>query len=150
MKDTGTSGGHPAAVGAGLLAFALAAGCAPKAAHRQTDVMQKTEAVSASVTAAVLRARVDDLAERLVGRIEAMSDRVRAESRDPAVRRRALTAKIDSMPAIYSAAYRADPLEGLVDVWALAFQMHQFIMDGPGQDVYGEQQPLVRDLVRDV
>jgi hypothetical protein len=149
MKETSRNGPRGAALAALALGLTAAA-CAPKAARRQTDVMEKTRALSASVTAAVLRARVDDLAERLVGRIEAASDRIRAEADDPAVRRRALTAKIDAMPAIYSAAYRADPLVALVDVWALAFQMQQFVEEGEGREAYGPQQPLVRALAHDV
>jgi hypothetical protein len=149
MKDADRNHARSAAIAAAALAFGLAA-CAPKAARRQTDVMEKTRAVSASVTAAVLRARVDDLAERLVGQIEGASDRIRAEADDPAVRRRALTAKIDAMPAIYSAAYRSDPLVALVDVWALAFQMQQFVEEGEGRDAYGPQQPLARGLAKDV
>jgi hypothetical protein len=151
MKDR--SDGRRVAVGGGrfALAFAIAmAACAPKAAHRQTDVMRKTEEVSAGVTAAVLRARVDDLAERLAGRVEGTADRIRAEASDPSVRRRALTTKIDAMPAIFSAAYRADPLEALVDVWALAFQMRAYVEEGPGREGFGEQQPLIRELTREV
>src|SRR5262245_15617680 len=99
-----------AAAAAVPVALALAAAaCAPTVARRQTDVMEKTGAVG--VSAAVLRARVDDLAERLAGRIEETCDRIRSEARDPAVRRRALTAKIEAVPALYSAAFRVDPLE---------------------------------------
>jgi hypothetical protein len=150
MDDTGRTEAREAAWVMTLAIALAAAACAPKAARRQTDVMEKTGALSESVTAAVLRARVDDLAERLAGRIEATSDGIRAQAEDPAVRRRALVAKIEAMPAIYSAAYRADPLEALVDVWALAFQMQQFVEDGPGREVYGAQQSLARALARDV
>jgi hypothetical protein len=110
--------------------------------------MEKTGGVS--VSAAALRARVDDLAERLAGRVEATSDRIRAESRDPGIRRRALTAKIEVIPAVYSAAYRVDPLDAALDVWALAFQMSQFVEEGDGQDAFGAQQPLVRELAQRV
>ena len=132
-----------------LLAVVLAVACAPKAGRRQTDVMEKTGVVSVSAT--VLRARVDDLAERLAGRIEETCDKIRREARDPAVRRRALTAKIEAIPALYGAAYRVDPLEAAMDVWALAFQLSQFVREGgEGADAYAAQQPLVRELARNV
>jgi hypothetical protein len=147
---TGTRTGRTGltGIGAGLLAAALAAACAPVAARRQTDIMEKTGAVS--VSAPVLRARVNDLAERLAGRIEEASDQVRSEASDPVVRRRALTAKIEVIPALYAAAYRADPLEGAMDVWAFAFQLHHFLDEGEGRDSFGQQQPLVREVASNV
>src|SRR5262245_48421545 len=149
MKHTGTSDERRAVVGAGLLAIGLAAAaCAPTAARRQTDVMERTGAVS--VSAVVLRARVDDLAARLSGRIEEACDRIRKEARDPVVRRRALVAKIEAIPALYSAAYRLDPLEAAMDVWALAFQLSQFVEADEGRDFFGPQQALARALARDV
>ena len=140
MKQTQTRRAAWWMVAAGLLGVAVAGACAPKAARRQTDVMEKTGGVSVSAT--VLRARVDDLAERLAGRVEETSDRIRAEARDRAIRRRALTAKIEVIPAVYSAAYRIDPLEAALDVWALAFQLSQFVEEGDGRDAFGKQQPL--------
>jgi hypothetical protein len=146
MKQTQTRRAAWWMVAAGLLGVAVAGACAPKAARRQTEVMEKTGGVSVSAT--VLRARVDDLAERLAGRVEETSDRIRAEARDPGIRRRALTAKIEVIPAVYSAAYRIDPLEAALDMWALAFQLSQFVEDG--QDAFGKQQPLVRELAQGV
>jgi hypothetical protein len=134
--------------GAALLAAAVAAACAPKAGRRQTDVMEKTGVVG--VSAPVLRARVDDFAERLAGRLEETCDRIRLESRDPGVRRRALRAKIEGIPAVYSAAYRADPLEAAMDVWALAFQLSHFVREGAGSTLYGDHQPLAHALAEDV
>ena len=84
MKETHTNRAAWWMVAAGLLGLVVAAACAPKAAGRQTDVMEKTGSVS--VSSAALRARVDDLAEGLAGRVEETSDRIRAEARDPGVR----------------------------------------------------------------
>jgi hypothetical protein len=148
MKQTQTSRTEWWLVAAGLLGLVVAAACAPKASGRQTDVMEKTGGVSVSAT--VLRARVDDLAERLAGRVEETSDRIRAEAPDRFIRRRALTAKIEVIPAVYSAAYRIDPLEAAIDVWALAFQLSQFVEEGDGRDTFGKQQPLVRELAQGV
>ncbi len=147
MKDIGTRPGR-VRITVGFLVLAAALACAPIAARRQTEVMEQTGAVS--VSAAALRARVDDLAARLAGRLEETSDRIRREARDPVVRRRALTAKIEAIPALYAAAYRADPLEAALDVWALAFQTVQFLEEGDGREGFGPQQPIARALARDV
>lgn len=148
MKGTRSSPTAFTRSGAGLLAVALAVACAPKALRRQTDIMAKTGVVS--VSAPVLRARVNDLAERLSGRIEETTNQIRRDTKDPVIRRRALTARIEAIPSLYAAAYRADPLEAAMDVWALAFQMSQLVTEGEGRDFYGQQQPLVRELAQEV
>jgi len=146
MRDTRSTGAQWAGIGVSFLGLALVAGCAPKAAHRQTDVMEKAGGMS--VSAAVLRARVNDLANRMAGRIEYTADRIREETQDRAIRRRALNVKVNTMPAVYTAAFRADPLESAVDVWALAFQIAQYVEDGDGRDAFGPQQPLAREAAR--
>lgn len=135
-------------IGGSVLALAAASACAPKAARRQTDVMEKSGKVD--VSAADLRARVNDLADSFVGRLEESADRISAETRDRTVRRRALTFKIDAVPAVYTAAYRSDPLAAAVDVWALAFQIDEYLEEGAGRDAFGSEQGLARKAVRDV
>ena len=79
-----------------------------------------------------------------------MADRISAETRDLMVRRRALAFKVDAIPAVYTAAYRADPLVGAVDTWGLAFQIRDYVETGAGRDAFGAQQPLARAEVRDL
>ena len=129
-----------------LLALAVSPACATMTARRQTDVMTKQGEVS--VSAAVLRAQVNDLADRLAGRIEETADRILAATREPAVRRRALAFKADGVPAVFTAAYRADPLTAAVDVWVLAFQIVQYVEDGAGRESFGAEQPLARTAAR--
>src|SRR5262249_22471085 len=88
---------------------------APKTARRQTDIMERSGKVS--VSAAVLRARVNGLVDRFAGRIELTADRISAETRDTALRQRALVLKLDAVPAVYTAGFRADPLAAIVDLW---------------------------------
>jgi hypothetical protein len=134
-----------AAVAVGLV---LASACAPKTARRQTDIMEQSGKVS--VSAAVLRARVNDLVERFAGRIELTADRVSAETNDDGLRRRALVLKIDAIPAVYAAGFRADPLAAAVDVWGFAFQFSHYVESGAGQRAFGPGQPLVQECARDL
>ncbi len=137
-------------LGAGLLGRVTSA-FAPTVARRQTDIMKKTGAVHMS--AADLRAHVNDLADRLASGLERTADRISAETRDLLVRRRALAFKVDVIPAVYTAAYRADPLVAAMDTWALTFQIREYLETGAGRDAFGAQQPLAlaqaRDLVKD-
>ena len=112
MKNSLTFGPGSFGMAAAAVALAAAWACAPKAAHRQTDVM---EAGTITVSAAELRAVVNALADRFADQIEETADRIGAATQDPAIRRRALVFEIDAVPAVYTAAYRADPLAGVVD-----------------------------------
>ena len=130
----------------GLFGLAVASSCAPKAAGRQTEVMEKSGTVK--VSAAELRAVVNDLADSLTSRIEETADRIRAETDDRRVRRRAIAFKAGGIPAVYTAAYRADPLAAAVDVWAFAFQAVHLVEDGALREAYGAQQALAREGAR--
>jgi hypothetical protein len=135
-------------IGAVVVTLVVASGCAPKTARRQTDIMEQSGKVS--VSAAVLRARVNDLVERSAGRIERTADQIGAETDDDALQRRALVLKVDAIPAVYTAAFRADPLAAAVDVWGFAFQFSHYMENGVGQNGFGSQQSLVRECARDL
>jgi hypothetical protein len=60
----------------------------------------------------------------------------------------ALVVKINGIPVVYSAAYRADPLEAAVDVWGFAFPLVQFVEVGDGRDAFGGQQSLAQEGAR--
>jgi hypothetical protein len=133
---------------AGILGPLVAAACAPKVARRQTDVMEKSGQVG--VSAAELRVHVNLLADRFADQLEEMADRASAETRDRGVKRRALAFKVDAIPAVYSAAYRADPLAGAVDAWGFAYQLVQYLEEGGGQDAFGSGQALARETAREL
>src|SRR5262245_221796 len=131
-----------------VVSFVVTAGCAPKTARRQTEIMEQSGKVA--VSSSVLRARVNDLVERFAGRIELTADRVSAETDDTALRHRALILKVDAVPAVYTAGFRADPLAAIVDVWGFAFQFRHYFEGGAGQNEFGPQQPLVQACARDL
>jgi hypothetical protein len=130
-----------------LLATLLAAGaCAPKASRRQTDIMEKTGTVG--VSTAVLRVGVNDLVDRFAGRIEQSADRVVEQADTAAVRQRALAFKVDAVPVVYTAGFRADPLSAAIDVWVLAFQFREYVETGAGQAAFGPQKPVLEEAAR--
>src|SRR5262245_56751035 len=131
-RAAGTRRWWSGALAVGLI---VASACAPKTARLQTDIMEQSHKVG--VSAAVLRARVDDLVERAAGRIELTADRIGTGTRDDAIRRRALVLKVDAIPAAYGAGFRADPLAAAVDVWVFAFQLSQYMESGAGRAAFG-------------
>jgi hypothetical protein len=131
-----------------VVSLAVTSGCAPKTARPQTDIMEQTGKVS--VSAAVLRARLNDLVERFARQIELTADRIRAETDDDTLRRQALVLKLDAIPAVYAAGFRTDPLAAVVDLWGFAFQFRQYYDGGAGQNDFGPRQPLVQECARDL
>jgi hypothetical protein len=80
MNDTCVACMRRRWVGAVAVVLVVTSACAPRTARRQTDMMEQSRKVS--VSAAVLRARVNDLVERFAGRIELTADRISAEAND--------------------------------------------------------------------
>jgi len=122
--------------------------CAPKVTRRQTEIMEKVGKVS--VSAVVLRVRVNDLADRFAARIEEAADRIEGESRAVDARRRAALLKVDVIPAVYTAGYRVDPLAAAIDVWVLPYQFNAYVHTGAGRDLFGPQQPLLQATAREI
>jgi hypothetical protein len=56
--------------------------------------------------------------------------------------------KLNSVPAIYRAAFGPDPLGNLSSLWALSVQMRQFFTTGSGQDLFGEWQDVAVEASR--
>ena len=148
MRNVFLTGKELAIVAVALSALTAVTACAPKAGQRQSQAMERSGRVS--VSSLELRASVNDLADRFMSRIEETADRIAADASDRAVQRRALAFKIDAIPAVYTAAYRADPLAAVMDMWALAFQIRRYFDVGPGRDIFGPQQPLAETLARDL
>src|SRR5262245_31093510 len=117
-----------------LAGLVLVPACAPKASHRQTGTMAKTGKVS--VSAVVLRSRVNDLTDRFAGEIEQSADRIRLATADDAIRLGTLQLKVNAIPAVYTAGFHADPLGSAMDLWAFAYQFRQFFDQGDGRSMF--------------
>jgi hypothetical protein len=123
-----------------LVVFALAAGCS-------LDTPQKTgllrsAAPEARISSSELGTWIGDAALNSADRIQQAADRIRAETRDPVIRRNALLWKINAIQAGFRAAARRDALSAFADLSALARQMAEFFDTGAGRDVFGPQQAI--------
>src|SRR5215472_2303158 len=128
-----------------MAAWTFASACVSMAPPQRSGLQEKIG--QGSLSASELRLRLYELPEKFGGTIETAADRIRVESSDPAVRRRALLWKADGIPALYSAALRPDPLAGALDVWLLLEQMSLYFSEGAGKDAFGEQQPIATAAV---
>src|SRR5262249_15319074 len=98
-KRTGQATGGLGAPGTSLALILVAGGffgsCVSTAPPRQSAAQEKVG--MGTVSAAELRTRIYELAERLGGTVEVAADQIRAKSTDPVVRRRALLWKADGI-----------------------------------------------------
>ena len=96
----------------------------------------------ADLTAAQLRQRLYDFTSRHARVIERAADAIMQASGDPAVRERALLWKLQAIPEVHRAAFKSDPLVGLIDTVVLCGQMLEFFRDGAGSELFGKHQHI--------
>jgi hypothetical protein len=91
-----------------------------------------------------LNARIltHEFAARLIFTVEQTADEIAAGTDDTHIQLNTLRWKIAVAGASDRAASQMAPTLGLLDTWALAVQMHDFLDAGPGSSLFGPQQPL--------
>ncbi len=72
------------------------------------------------------------------------SDDIAAKSTDPDVQLAALKLKVRAASASRHAALQMSPMMELLDSWALAAQMKEFLISGAGSMLFGPQQEIAR------
>ncbi len=82
-----------------------------------------------------------DVLEFAESRITQAANRVEAGTDDPAIRRAALAWKLELLVDAKHDLAAKDPLEMLVDLWALWVRVVRYLQQGEGQDLFGEFQP---------
>jgi hypothetical protein len=73
------------------------------------------------------------------------ADEIAAVSDDPHVDLMALRWKIEATSASRRAATQMSPMIGLLDIWAFSAQMREFLVDGAGAQLFGDQHGVARE-----
>ena len=100
----------------------------------QSEFM-KEQGVTASSEA--IRIRLRSEAIPFTGLMAQAADAASAESRNPAVKRRALVWKVNVVPAMYRTLFNQRPLIALLDTWALLVQAEQYVESPEGKAAFG-------------
>jgi len=119
------------------LLIALTAGCATAPQKGLIATVKGTE-----MTERELRARVDELVREFSGGVEREAALVFRESKDPVVRRSALITSIRTNEILMRAWQHDDALIALLDIWAFAAQLCDFIETGAGSELFDEHQEI--------
>jgi len=99
-----------------------------------------------------LNARIltHEFAARLIFAVEQTADEIAAGTDDTHIQLNTLRWKIAVASAGDRAASQMAPTLGLLDTWALAVQMHDFLDSGPGSSLFGPQQPHAVQVAADL
>jgi hypothetical protein len=120
-----------------LLAVSVVLGCntTPSKPSLMAN-MAKSE-----LTVYQLRAMDYEYAARFAQLVSAAVSDIVAASDEQRIRDNALQWRMWAMPQARSAAFDQDPFAGLIELWILARQQHQFFNSGGGKDWFDGQQP---------
>lgn len=141
---------HHVACALGSLLVAHIAGCR-FAEHREPP--PEPDGPEIKLSASVRQSLEDDLddvlefAEQAIVRI---THQIESETDDRAIRRAALSWKLDLLADMQQEANTKEPLRALVDTWALAVRVAEYVQAGAGRDLFGKWQPQARAVAADV
>jgi len=128
----------------GLLA---ATGCVSTKAPQQTGLMQQ---VGVDVSAQRARMESHALARNFMATVELTADSIAQMTDEERVRYNTLVWKANAIPAIQLSMYHSDPMISYLDGWSLVIQMRQYFEAGGGRDLFGSQQQLAVDALKDL
>jgi hypothetical protein len=91
-----------------------------------------------------------EYAARFIFAVEQTADEIAAGTADPAVQINTLRWKIAVASSSDRAASQMVPVLGLLDTWALAVQMREYLDGGNGSSLFGSQQPAAVKVATDL
>jgi hypothetical protein len=99
-----------------------------------------------------LNARIltHEFAARFIFAVEQTADEIAAGTNDPHIELNTLRWKIAVASASDRAASQMAPMLSLLDTWALAVQMREYLEGGPGSALFGPQQPKAVKVATDL
>jgi len=123
-----------------LAAFALLLTLGCQGGARPSRLIDAIEDVQ--VTEFQIRLLTSDYTRRFSATVESASDEIVDRTDDRDIRRAALLWKTNAVSAAQAIVLKPDPVAVLLDLWALTEQMARFLDAGPGDELFGEWQPI--------
>ena len=84
------------------------------------------------------------------GTVTVAADTIRANSRDPEIRRRTLLWKLRIIPLAYQTALLPDPLQSFVLLFTLASSQETYLSTGEGSQLFGQDQQIAIDASQEL
>jgi hypothetical protein len=106
------------------------------------------EAMSVEMTSAELSLDLYRYESLFASMVQTTANDIYEETENMAIRKTAICWKINAIPDIQATVFRLDPLSGLADAFGFTAQMEQFVAEGAGKCLFGEQQHLAINASR--
>ena len=129
-----------------IFLISIFAGCG--SVSQESVLLQNIE--NARMNSAEVRIRLNDIATRYCLNIENTADKIIAKAENVRVKQNALLWKMYGIPALIKSLSIRDPIAAGTDIWVLIAQMHQFFESGNGRDLFGSQQKIAVDAVKNM
>ena len=128
-----------------VTALPVLSACSTKA---PTESAVQSSIGMTSLSARRVRIASDHAGSGFMWTVEVTADSIILATEDPVVRRNALVWKANAIPALQSTTHHPDPLVSFVDGWTLMVMMQDYFETGRGRDLFGEQQPIAVNAMR--
>lgn len=122
-----------------LVGSSLLAACV--SAPKQTPLMEQDAVLG--MTASELQIWMADFALWYAGYMEEQAYAMTTQTDDPITNLNVSRWLLYGVPAFHKTLFHPDPYVSLIDTWVLTEQAIQYYRDGPGRDVFGDQQGVV-------
>jgi hypothetical protein len=129
-----------------IFLISIFAGCG--SVSQESVLLQNIE--NARMNSAEVRIRLNDIATRYCLNIENTADKIIAKAENVRAKQNALLWKMYGIPALIKSLSIRDPIAAGTDIWVLIAQMHQFFESGNGRDLFGSQQKIAVDAVKNM
>ena len=128
------------------------AGCAGKKTAQMP--LPETALTSSAVDTVGLRTQLLLLADQTGARIAGTTSEIARLTTDPRVREQTILFKLRAIPVMYNLANHADTRAAFLYSWMFSVRMLDYLTEGGGKTLFGDQQPLIvktaADLVQDI
>jgi hypothetical protein len=132
------------------LATALLTGCAELARFSPRNVLRRATPSAPQFTEEDLRQALAEFASRFSSVLAGAAEVASEQTRDRAVRRRALLMRMNAIPLVEELAFQPDVQQAYVSTLTLVVMLRQFLTEGAGRDALGAGQSIVVDAVREL
>jgi len=128
-----------------VTALPVLSACSTKA---PTESAVQSSIGMTSLSARRVRIASDHSGSGFMWTVEISADSIILATEDPVVGRNALVWKANAIPALQTATHHPDPLVSFMDGWTLMVMMEEYFETGRGRDLFGEQQPIAVNAMR--
>ena len=132
------------------LATLLLSGCAELSRFTPRAVWSQVRPSPSQFTEADLRQALAEFSSRFASLIAGAAELASERTTDRAVRRRALLLRINAIPLIEEVAFQDEPQRAYVSTLTAVVMLRQYLTEGPGKDLFGDQQDIVVSAIEEL